>query len=131
MSAQVRAGEASAMAEMNITPLVDVMLVLLIIFMIAAPILTHRITLDLPHDGPNPPPPAEIVSLAMHADGSLSWNGAPLIAAALEPQLTLEAARRPQPELRLDVDRSVAYQRVATVLATARGAGFERIGFEP
>ena len=126
MSARVRGGEAVAMAEMNITPLVDVMLVLLIIFMIAMPILTQRITLDLPQPLPPhlvPPKPPEVVSLSVAADGSLAWNGAPLGAVALEPQLRFEAGRHPQPELQIEVDRLAAYQSVVTVLAAARNAG--------
>ena len=130
MTARIRVGEAAAMAEMNITPLVDVMLVLLIIFMIAMPVLTQRITLDLPQKGPNPPPPAEVISLSVHADGTLTWNGSPLIAEALEPQLALEARRNPQPELQLEVERSAAYQQVVTVLAAAKVSGLERVGFK-
>jgi len=130
MTARIRLGEAAAMAEMNITPLVDVMLVLLIIFMIAMPVLTQRITLDLPQKGPNPPPPAEVISLSVHADGTLTWNGSPLIAEALEPQLALEARRNPQPELQLEVERSAAYQQVVTVLAAAKVSGLERVGFK-
>ena len=130
MTARIRLGEAAAMAEMNITPLVDVMLVLLIIFMIAMPVLTQRITLDLPQIGPNPPPPAEVINLSVHADGTLSWNGAPLIPEALEPQLALEARRNPQPELQLEVERSAAFQQVVTVLAAAKVSGLERVGFK-
>ena len=133
MTARVRAPEAAAMAEINITPLIDVMLAVLIIFMIAVPILTNRITLDLPQPVPPPlvpPKPPEVVSLSVAADGSLSWNGAALSALALEPQLRFEAGRHPQPELQIEADRRVAYQSVATVLAAARTAGIERIGFK-
>ena len=130
---RVRLRETSAMAEINITPLIDVMLAVLVIFMIAMPILTQRITLDLPQRGPpppEPPKPPEIVNLAVAADGSLTWNGAPLIAEALEPQLRLEAKRHPQPELQVEVDRRAAYQEVVTVLAAAKVAGVEKIGFK-
>ena len=133
MAAQLRVGEPAAMAEMNITPLVDVMLVLLIIFMIAAPILTHRITLDLPqpiHWTEPPPPPPEVIDLSVAADGTLLWNGAPLVAGALEPQLEIEARRNPQPELQVEVDPHAAFQEVVTVLAAAKNAKLERIAFK-
>ena len=123
----------AAMAEMNITPLVDVMLVLLVIFMISMPILTQRITLDLPQPIPpdhQPPPPPEVIELSVAADGTLLWNGAPLVAGALEPQLELEARRNPQPELQVEVDRHAAYQEVVTVLAAAKNAKLERIAFK-
>ena len=127
---RLRLRDATAMAEINITPLIDVMLAVLVIFMIAMPILTQRITLDLPQPIKDPPPPAEIIELAVREGGGLTWNGAPLIAEALEPQLRIEAARNPQPELRLEVDKRVAYQEVVTVLAAARVAGLEKSAFK-
>ena len=119
------------MAEINITPLVDVMLVLLVIFMIAAPVMAHRIDVDLPQvtrDHP-PPTPPEVITLTVAADGSYYWNGEALLGAALAPQLKIEAHRRPQPEIALDADRTVPYQRIATVLSAAREAGIAKIGF--
>ena len=119
------------LAQINITPLVDVMLVLLVIFMIASPLVAHRITIDLPvavrPDGP--PPPPELVSLTVAGDGSYLWNGEPMVGAALAPQLRIEARRQPQPELAIDASRTVRYQEIATVLAAAREAGIRRIGF--
>jgi biopolymer transport protein ExbD len=119
-------------AEINITPLVDVMLVLLVIFLIASPVLAHRITVDLPVAVPPPkipPPPPEIITLTVAADGTYLWNGEALIGAALAPQLRLEAHRTPQPELAIDASRSVRYQEIATVLAAANEAGLKRVGF--
>ena len=113
----------------HITPLVDVMLVLLIIFMIAAPVLAHRATIDLPQ-GDSAPPPTARVDLAIAADGALTWNGAPMPRAALAPQLRLEAVRQPQADLHIAASANAAYDDVATVLAAARVAGIERIGFE-
>src|SRR5690242_17662883 len=93
--------EQPTLAEINITPLVDVMLVLLVIFMIAAPVMAHKITVDLPQactDCPKPPKP-ELITLTVAADGSYYWNGEPLLGAALAPQLRIEAHRQPQPEI--------------------------------
>ena len=118
-------------AEINITPLVDVMLVLLVIFMVAAPIVTHRIPLDLPQ--PAPASTVKPVEIDLHIDtaGGLSWNGAPTSVAAL-PALLADAAQadpmRP-PLLRVNANADADYGDVTRVVAIARNAGIERIGF--
>ena len=123
---------AGPMADINVTPLVDVMLVLLIIFMITAPILAHRIEIDLPQkslvppDLKEPPPP---VALVIKANGELFWNDQNMIRPALEPQLRIEAGKDPQPEIQIDADAHTEYQIVADVLATAKNAGITKIGF--
>jgi len=120
------------LAEINITPLVDVMLVLLVIFMIAAPVMAHKITVDLPQVA-RPKiidQKPDVVTLTVAADGSYFWNGEALPGAALAPQLRIEAHRKPQPELALDADRTVHYQDIATVLAAAHDAGLAKIGFK-
>ena len=123
--------EQPTLAQINITPLVDVMLVLLVIFMIAAPVMAHRIEIDLPQVRNGPPPPKpDLIALSVTADGSYYWNGEAMPGAALAPQLKIEAHRKPQPELALDADRKVPYQRIATVLAAAREAGLTKIGFK-
>jgi biopolymer transport protein ExbD len=115
-------------AEMNITPLVDVMLVLLIIFMVAAPLLSRPLALDLPRFTPDPPPPPEVVRLRIDPDGGLHWNGSPLPGSALDAMLRIEAGRDVLPLLALDVAPDTDYAHVARVLGRARAAGFENIG---
>ena len=124
--------QAGPMADINVTPLVDVMLVLLIIFMITAPVLAHKVEIDLPQattvkSEEKPPPP---ISLQIKATGELYWNDEPMIQAALEPQLRIEAAKEPQPELQVDADRNTHYEIVASVLATAKNVGMRKIGFK-
>ena len=124
---------AGPMADINVTPLVDVMLVLLIIFMITAPIMAHRVEIDLPQkSNATPPPidPPEPVTLRILPTGELYWNDQPMIKAALEPQLRIEAGKDPQPEIRIDADARTEYQIVAEVLATAKNVGVTKLGFE-
>jgi biopolymer transport protein ExbD len=118
------------MAEINVTPLVDVMLVLLVVFMIAAPLLTYAIKLDLPaaQAAPAGPAPAA-VDVAIDAGGKLFWNGAALDADALEARLKQAAAATPQPELHLRADRATRYEHVAALMSAAQRAGVQHIGF--
>jgi biopolymer transport protein ExbD len=128
MAFQRSAGNAT-IAEMNITPLVDVMLVLLIIFMVAVPIVSGKLTLDLPIsaiDDP-PPPTTEPITLQIEADGALVWNGTMLPAAALDAALRIEAMRGEPPVLQILASDDVEYAHVAAVLGRARHAGLERI----
>lgn len=126
------AGKAP-MAEINVTPLVDVMLVLLIIFMITVPLTTHRVRIDLPQPNRNVQPPKnppEPMKVQIRADGSVLWNGAPVTESELRVQLLVTAAKQPQPEVQINASPNVEYQNVATVLAEAKGVGLEKIGFE-
>jgi biopolymer transport protein ExbD len=124
---------AGPMSDMNVTPLVDVMLVLLIIFMITAPIMAHRIEIDLPQkstappDLKEPPPP---VNLVIKETGELYWNDQPMIKQALEPQLRIEAGKDPQPEIRINAEPRTQYQIVAEVLATAKNVQIEKLAFD-
>ena len=119
------------MAEINTTPLVDVMLVLLVIFIITAPLLTHAIRLDLP--AANAPPAVEkpeTVTLSIDAAGKLYWNDEPVADdAALAARLAAAAQRTPAPELHLRADRETRYQRIAEVMAAAQESGIGRLGF--
>jgi len=118
------------MAEINTTPLVDVMLVLLIIFMVTAPLLTHKITVDLPQTGGDVvPPEPEAVALTVTAEGHYQWNGETLDADALRARCASAAAAIPQPEIQLLADRTATYGQLARALSIAHAAGLARIGF--
>lgn len=117
-------------SEINMVPLIDVMLVLLIVFMITAPLLTHSVKIDLPQAASQPSDQKpEQVSLSIDGDGRLFWNDQPLDRAELTARLRSAAAQRPQPELHLRADRDTRYQVLAEVMAEARNAGVEKIGF--
>lgn len=118
------------MAEINMVPLIDVMLVLLVIFILTAPLFTHTVKLDLPraaHRTDPQPPPA--VTLSLDAAGALFWDNAALAESELAPRLAALAAQQPQPELHLRADRETRYERIAQLMAAARNAGVNRIGF--
>lgn len=125
-------GGSGPMADINVTPMVDVMLVLLIIFMITMPMLSHKIKIDLPQPTNNPPPPVappQPISLAVRATGQLYWNDEPITEEALQAQLRVTAQKDPQPELDIKADKTTKYQDVATVMADAKNAGMTKIGF--
>ena len=113
-------------AEINMTPLIDVMLALVVVFMIAAPILARHFTLPLAN-GRDTSAVVETVRLGIGADGALSWNDQALLPQMLREQLRVLALRQPQPELRIDVAPSASYQSFASVLADAKFAHVERI----
>ncbi|MCB1957681.1 MAG: biopolymer transporter ExbD [Rhodocyclaceae bacterium] len=118
------------MSEINTTPLVDVMLVLLIIFMVTAPLMTQNIAVDLPKaDAVASRDEPVKVSLEISADGQLSWDKQAIDGDELARRLTQAAATRPQPELHLLADRKTDYEHVAQVLAAARAAGLDKVGF--
>ena len=120
------------MAEINVTPLVDVMLVLLIIFMITAPVLAHKIQVDLPQPNINNPPPTtplDPIHLKIDQSGSLYWNDTPVDELGLKAQLAVIAQQSNQPEIQIAADDAVAYQHVARVLADAKSYNLVKIGF--
>ena len=124
-------GSAQApMAEINMIPLIDVMLVLLVIFIITAPLLTHAVKVDLPkassHANPTRP---DNVQLAIDAAGIVFWNGEILDRSGWRSRMDAAAAQQPQPEVHIRADGAVAYRRVAEVMADAAKAGLTRIGF--
>ncbi len=118
------------MSEINVTPLVDVMLVLVIIFIITAPLLTHGIKIDLPKasSAANPEKP-ETVTLSLDADGKVFWNDAPIKAEELATRMAEAAKKQPQPELHLRADQNTRYQRLAEIMSAARNAGLTKLGF--
>ena len=118
------------MAEINMVPLIDVMLVLLVIFIVAAPMLTHAVKVDLPRasSAPEDSKP-EVVSLAVDASGTVYWNDQKVDATAWRDRMAEAASHRVQPELRIRADGAVAYRIVAGVMSDAASAGLTRIGF--
>ena len=119
------------LAAINITPLVDVMLVLLVIFMIAAPTLSHRIELNLPQPGPDPAPPTEPIRLRIDAAGQAYWNDAAQPLSVLQSLMSVEVQRHSgnQPLLQIDASADADYGVVAKVLTSARNAQLDRIAF--
>ncbi len=111
------------------------MLVLLIIFMITAPMLTHRIKIDLPKPTQNPPPPfdnpPEPITLSVRTNGQYYWNDQPVGEEQVQQLMIVNAKKNPQPELQIQADKTAKYQLVATVLADAKNAGMSKIGFQP
>jgi biopolymer transport protein ExbD len=126
----VKDGSGAPLAEINMIPLIDVMLVLLVIFIVTAPLLTHAVRIDLPRVSTDPVvKKSEAVALAIDAAGVTFWNGERIERAELQARLDEAAKREPQPELHLSVDRTTQYQVVAEVMGAASKAGLTRIGF--
>ncbi|MDB5869916.1 MAG: outer rane transport energization protein ExbD [Polaromonas sp.] len=118
------------MNEINMTPLVDVMLVLLIIFIITVPVMKHSVNIDLPRaTNEQQLIKPETVRLSVDAEGSYYLNDAKIADEALAPLLKTEAARNPQPDLHIRGDKAVRYERVAQAMAAAQQAGLHKIGF--
>jgi biopolymer transport protein ExbD len=123
------------MADMNVTPLVDVMLVLLIIFMVTAPILSYPIDIDLPQPTINPPPnpvdPPPPIKLRIDQTGTVYWNDSPTPLRALRSMMSQEVERDPknQPTLEIDMNQDAQYDTLAKVLASAKDAQMLKIGF--
>ena len=125
-----RGAESAPMAEINMIPLIDVMLVLLVIFIITAPLLTHSVKIDLPKasSSPNLTKPDNI-QLAVDAQGAVYWNGQTLGRQDWRSHMAAAAAHKPQPEVHIRADGAVAYRKVAEVMSDAASAGLTRIGF--
>ncbi|WP_434115490.1 ExbD/TolR family protein [Paraburkholderia caffeinilytica] len=122
--------ESGLMNEINMTPLVDVMLVLLIIFLVTIPAMQHAVKIDLPHASSQPDnvKPAHL-DVAVQADGSILWDGRPVADDVLRARIAEAARAKPQPELHLRADRKVPYERVADVMSAAQAGGLTKIGF--
>jgi biopolymer transport protein ExbD len=121
----------SDLCEINTTPLIDVMLVLLVTLIISLPIMTHAVKLDLPRTPPSQDQPRpEVIDLDIDFDGTVAWNGTPVASTQqLEGYFRAEAQKDPQPEIHLRADRRVKYDFVAKVLASAQHNRMERLGF--
>ena len=124
-------GGGGPMAEINVTPLVDVMLVLLIIFMITAPLMAHKVEIKLPEanldvkseDQSRP------ITLAIKESGDIFWNDEPITSVMLESQLALEAQKKPQPRIDIRADNTTRYKVVQDVVKTAQRVGIAKVGF--
>ena len=118
------------MAEINVVPLVDVMLVLLVVFIITAPLLTNAVKIDLPKASSNANiTKAEHIEFAIREDGSFFWNGEQIAVTSLPERFAVEAKKQPQPELHIHADKLAHYELIAQVMSGAAKAGVTRIGF--
>ena len=118
------------MAEINVVPLVDVMLVLLVVFIITAPLLTHAVNINLPKASSNiSHSKPDHIEFGIRANGDLYWNGERVEQASLSVYFLLEAKKQPQPELHIRADAQAHYELVAQVMSSAAKAGMTRIGF--
>ena len=118
------------MAEINMVPLIDVMLVLLVIFIVSAPLLTQAVKLELPKANAQPNiVKADKVEFAIDAAGQRFWNGEPVDRSEAAKRFIEEGKKQPQPEIHLKADQSVAYRSVAQTLADATKAGLTKVGF--
>jgi len=125
-----RKSTAAPMADINMVPLIDVMLVLLVIFIVTAPLLTHAVKLELPRASSqaNQLKPDKI-EFAIDAAGVRYWNGEPVSRAQAAERFAAEGKRQPQPEVHLRADQGTAYRHVAETLADASKAGLAKVGF--
>lgn len=133
MGMSVGGGEGEPMMDINTTPLIDVMLVLLIMFIITIPIMTHAVKLDMPRPNPDavePPAPPEVIELEIDFDGTILWNGTTVPSlGTLEKYFSVEAGKDPQPELHVRANKRAKYDHVAKALALAQRQGLTKIGF--
>ena len=124
--------DGEPMMEMNTTPLIDVMLVLLIMFIITIPIQTHAVKVDLPQNSKNQiPPPVEPDKNKITIDpaGTVAWNGTPVDEATLRQYLDTSAGREPEPELHFQPDPAARYEKVDQILAVIRRSAVTKLGF--
>lgn len=123
-----RAG--APMSDINMVPLIDVMLVLLVIFIVTAPLLTHAVKLELPRASAQVnQAKADKVDFAIDAAGALFWNGEPVTREEAHARFAAAGAQQPQPEIHLRADQAVPYRHVARALADASRAGLTKVGF--
>jgi biopolymer transport protein ExbD len=126
-------GGGSTFCDINTTPLIDVMLVLLVTLIVTLPVMTHAVKLDMPNPNNPPPPPnqqPEVIDLEIDFDGTVVWNGTPVQnLQQLEGYFSAERDKDPQPEIHLRPDRRARYDVVAKVLAAAQHNHMKKIGF--
>jgi biopolymer transport protein ExbD len=132
MAVSLGGNSGGPMSEINVTPLVDVMLVLLIIFMITAPLMSHSITFELPTANPKTKEGEVLVpplDLAVKQDGSMYLNDQPVTEAELRAQLAVNAQKSPQPELQIRADKATEFKIVKKVIGNAKDSGMVHVGF--
>jgi biopolymer transport protein ExbD len=130
MAMSTGTAEGEVMVEMNTTPLIDVMLVLLTLLIITLPIQTHAVKLDMPAPNPNPPTVVpETVELVVDFDGTVLWNNMAVDRATMNAYMRDAALKVPQPEIHVSPNRLAKYDAVARVLADAQRLGATHIGF--
>jgi biopolymer transport protein ExbD len=129
MATAAASNEGKSYSDINMTPLIDVMLVLLIIFIITIPSQTNSIKIDNPI--PQEPPPAlvQVIDLSIDFDGSLAWNAVPMDRATMQDFISLAANKTPQPEVHIIANRFARYEVVAQTLADLQRRGLKKIGF--
>ena len=121
---------SAPVAEINMVPMIDVMLVLLVIFIVTAPLLTHAVKLELPRASAQVnQAKADKVEFAIDASGALYWNGEPVSREDANTRFAAAGKQQPQPEIHLRADQAVPYKHVARTLADASRAGLTKLGF--
>ncbi|HUQ29692.1 MAG TPA: biopolymer transporter ExbD [Usitatibacter sp.] len=129
MSVGSAEGDPEVMLDINTTPLIDVMLVLIIMLIITIPIQTHAVKLNMPVGNPPPPPtPPEVVTIEVDFDGTILWNGDAVDRPTLDAKFRSAAAQPVQPEVHLRPNKLVTYKHVAHVMASAQRLGVTKIG---
>jgi len=129
MAMAVSSNEGKSYSDINMTPLIDVMLVLLIIFIITIPRQTHAVKIDNPSHELPPATRPEVIDLSIDFDGTLQWNKATVDRTTMQSYISQEAAKNPQPEVHIAVDRFSKYEIVAQTLADLQHRGLKKIGF--
>ena len=120
----------NTLSEINMVPLIDVMLVLLVIFIVTAPLLNHSIKIDVPQASSTPvEQKPDAIDLAINAEGQVFWNTTPVTLEALPQLMAEQASKRPQLNLHLRADLDTRYEILAKVMASARQAGLNKVGF--
>ncbi|MEQ1802262.1 MAG: biopolymer transporter ExbD [Gammaproteobacteria bacterium] len=130
MSVGSSGGEGAPMMEMNTTPLIDVMLVLIIMLIVTLPVMTHAVKLDMPQTN-NPPPlvPPVVINILIDYDNSISWNGTPVAnLATLERYFKVESQNDPQPQVAIEAHPRAKYDTVEQVLASAQRNSMQKMG---
>jgi biopolymer transport protein ExbD len=131
MGMSIGGGDDEPMMDINMTPLIDVMLVLLIMFIITIPVMTHAVKLDMPRaqNAPQQNVDPVVIRIEIDFDGTVYWNGTPVTTDALDVYFRRESQNEPQPELHIRPNKRAQYDVVARVLASAQRNGLRKIGF--
>jgi biopolymer transport protein ExbD len=129
MAMAISSNDGKSYSDINMTPLIDVMLVLLIIFIITIPSQTHAVKIDNPSHNPPPPTRPEVIDLSIDFDGTLLWNKLAVDRTTMQSYISQEAAKNPQPEVHITVDKFSKYEVVAQTLADLQHRGLMKIGF--